>query len=341
MIVGRLALALTHAVVAVLFCVNEARQLRLRGVRGSVGNATEEEMPCTAPDAVRARAESQGLVLLDALPTHVVFGVVEDEGDDPDEEVSLVVYDCGKQKELVFVHIPKNAGTSIEDLAHDTGIDWGRYHDLTGGRQKMPDGNKCSKWHVPPALKAPPNPYNDSNVDVFCVTRDPWERMRSEYTYRLSKEHAWGAAPHLLDSPRCTISGFNDFVKGNLETVEDGKPYVLDCHLVPQWQFIQNADGHLWCKEILPIHDLTPRFNELMVSYHLPVRMAPYDKHNSKADFCPTLSEVSTGVIFWPSTQIIFRRVYEWDLLAMGDSLAPYGNFHMNSTSNLSNRSGA
>jgi hypothetical protein len=34
--------------------------------------------------------------------------------------------------ELFFVHIPKNAGNSIKDVAKENGILWGRWHPILG-----------------------------------------------------------------------------------------------------------------------------------------------------------------------------------------------------------------
>ena len=45
------------------------------------------------------------------------------------------------------------------------GVKWGyRQPGFHQQSQRMPDGNVCSKWHVPPAYMAPPNPYNNAEV---------------------------------------------------------------------------------------------------------------------------------------------------------------------------------
>merc|ERR1719284_153607 len=124
------------------------------------------------------------MVLLGAGARHVVYVSAEEDGD-ADSEVNLLVFDCGRHRELAFMHIPKNAGTTIENVARRY-ISRGRFKNRWGPRkQRMPGGHACSSWHVPPYMKNPPNPYRKVGTDVFCVTRDPWDRMRSEYTYTL------------------------------------------------------------------------------------------------------------------------------------------------------------
>lgn len=305
---------LPRTIAVALAALNEAASFRAQTIGPESGD------PCSVPDEVRVKAEGHGMVLLRAASTHVVYAVVggsEDESEE--EETSLLIFDCVKQKELIFLHIPKNAGTSIEDLANEQGTSLGRFHDKhdglteTGAPQIMSDGNECSWWHVPPSLKAPPNPYADPNSEVFCVTRDPWLRMRSEYVYLLAMYHKW-PKPYVKDGPECTVEGLNTWALRTLQQYEAGQPFLLDCHMVPQWSFIAGEDGRRWCKTLLPIADLTPRFNALMRSRGLPIRMKPHDKANTQSSFCPELSAAPVASVFLPPTQAIMRRVYKQDL---------------------------
>jgi hypothetical protein len=270
------------------------------------------------------------MVLLSAGARHAVYVSAEEDGD-ADSEVSLMVFDCGRHRELVFVHIPKNAGTTIEDVAQDRYIDWGRFTFNWGSeQQKMPDGNMCMHWHVPPYLKQPPNPYNKVGTDVFCVTRDPWDRMRSEYTYNLvytpDRAAVEGTTP-------CTAAAFNGWVTQRLRKVESGlAPFALDCHLVPQWSFVEGPDGRRWCKEAIPITQLTPRFNALMQSYGLPLRLAPHTKANPSGGRCPWLSSIPLEEAYWPSTRAIMRHVYRQDFYYLGDSIQGYAGQLINAS---------
>ncbi|CAK0792957.1 unnamed protein product, partial [Prorocentrum cordatum] len=290
----------------------------------------EERPPCDPPDDVRERAESRGMVLLSAGAGHVVYVTAGGDGD-VDSEASLLVFDCGRHRELVFVHIPKNAGTTIEDVAQGRYIDWGRFqHNWGADTQRMPDGSACSHWHVPPYLKDPPNPYARAGTDVFCVTRDPWSRMRSEYTYTLTWTPYRATVP---DGPPCSLEAFNGWVTQRLRRVESGlQPYALDCHLVPQWSFVEGPNGRRWCKEAIPIKQLTPRFNALMQAYGLPLRLAPHEKSNPSAGRCPALSSSPLEATYWASTRAIMRRVYRQDFLHLGDSMLGHAGLLVNAS---------
>jgi len=285
---------------------------------------------------VRERAAGRGMVLLSAGARHVVYVTAEDDGD-ADSEISLLVYDCARHRELVFVHIPKNAGTSIEDVAHERYVDWGRFR-FNWGRtmQRMPDGSKCHHWHVPPHLKEPPNPYAEAGTDVFCVTRDPWDRMRSEYTYAVARAPPSAAVP--AGPPACSTEAFNGWVTQQLRSCCAGqrgrwpRPFALDCHLVPQWSFVQGPRGRRWCKEAIPITQLAPRFNALMRSYGLRFRLAPHRRANPSSGRCPMLSNSSLKEAYWPSTQEIMRRVYRQDFLHLGDSIQGHAGLLINAS---------
>jgi hypothetical protein len=317
----RALLLLPRAVAVALVAFNEAASFRATPLGPESGN------PCSVPDEVRAKAEVHGMVLLRAASTHVVYGVVDGAEDGlEEEETSLLIFDCLKKKELIFLHIPKNAGTSIEDQANEQGTTLGRFHDKHGGLQEtgapqtMPDGNQCSWWHVPPWLKAPPNPYADPNSEVFCVTRDPWLRTRSEYVYLLATYNKW-PKPYVKDAPQCTVEGLNTWALRSLQQYEAGQPYLLDCHMLPQWSFIEGPDARRWCHTLLPIAELTPKFNALMQSRGLPIRMAPHSKVNSQSSFCPELSAAPVASVFLPPLRAVMQRVYKKDLQHLGSSL--------------------
>lgn len=121
---------------------------------------------------------------------------------------------------LVFVHIPKNAGTAMEMVAQQAGIAWGRdlfihsnnhtSHDLTTtNKQKKRDdsvvededecprkgrhfqvGNNVVYLPTPPAWHLPPGAMSSyytcgvyDNADLFAVVRNPYTRLLSQWYY--------------------------------------------------------------------------------------------------------------------------------------------------------------
>lgn len=261
-------------------------------------------------------------------------------------DVSLVVSsgdsDRAAPKQLVFMHIPKNAGTTIENLGEAHGVAWGRFDTLAGANPGLDvfDGRSgetfCTEWHTPPDQLPSPNPYTDPSSEVFCVTRDPWERMVSEYVYQVGQKHRFRSDPINIedflalnslipDGKECTTEGFNGFVEMAIKRSKHN-PSLLNCHMIPQWRFIE-FDGQRWCDHILPIDELVPRFNELMKQAGLPPRLSPHDEDNA-ADSCPSLRKLARanlGALFAPSTRALMRVRYQDDFAHLGDQLAASG----------------
>ena len=86
-----------------------------------------------------------------------------------------------KEMELQFLHIPKCAGTSIENWGRKHGYRWGRFFTKGKALEMKPPNKgrwKCDLFHVPPQLFEK-NPYE--NYELFTVVRCPIERAISEF----------------------------------------------------------------------------------------------------------------------------------------------------------------
>jgi hypothetical protein len=235
------------------------------------------------------------------------FVVIAEDNDG--EEANVMLFDCVRNKRLLFVHIPKNAGTTIEDIAFNTGVKWGRHYTLQP--QRLPDGNVCQAWHTPPAyFPGATNPYSDA--EVFCVTRDPTDRMLSEYTYLVSVK--WGDNnPRLRTAPECSELGLNNFVASTLRVVQSGQPFVSDCHFTPQTMFIYGPHKQ-WCTNIIRIDGLPDSFNNLMSDKGYPGVQLGKQKKNTRAHKCENLSVQS----FTPETKQLISQVYATDFQRLG-----------------------
>ena len=111
------------------------------------------------------------------------------------------VYQPGR---LEFVHIPKTGGTMVESTAARLNITWAICHfsppknafiishgeTLCPGnvpiRSWSPQVSQMPWWHLPPYYFTDTdiwkvNPYQDAKL--FCIVRNPAERMVSEYHY--------------------------------------------------------------------------------------------------------------------------------------------------------------
>jgi len=152
---------------------------------------------------------------------------------------------------LLFSHVPKTGGTSIEESASEAGILWGYQLMKQDTWQPYRIHVKCEKfgicereededlfqvplWHVPlkwsiEALRS----YNHSTVysdyfnldqvDYFCVVRHPFTKMISEYRYLIrfmktafAKEFAEVLSKreqHKLLQQQCTADSLNYWIR--------------------------------------------------------------------------------------------------------------------------------
>ena len=117
---------------------------------------------------------------------------------------------------------------------------------------------------MPPRYLPKENIYEKNNT--FSVVRNPYHRIVSEYQYINS-------GPNRIH----TISkdGLNKFVHENLtKLIYDSKnanPYIHDCHLIPQVDFIYNDNRYneSYINDILKQENLNKDFSKLSKKYAL------------------------------------------------------------------------
>jgi len=225
-------------------------------------------------------------------------------------------------KDLLFIHIPKTAGSSVEDAGLKAGIQWGLNFERSWG---FKDGDACQwdgsnnlrcnveghgndtcTWrHVPPQyLKAAHNVYYNS--DSFCIVRDPFDRFVSEYVYLVTGPYAdLHADPILWEFPVCSAEGLNYVAEMVLRNVSDIR---FDCHFVPQIDYVIGEDGHRWCQNVLRFEQLPGAFDEFMASRSLPIKLS----ETNKAESCFDLSAVNLT----QESRKIISEVYHADFVS-------------------------
>lgn len=195
------------------------------------------------------------------------------------QELQSTVQRCTDSQPLIFLHIPKNAGTAIEDAAYAQGISWGRYMDF---KSCSLGSEACvASWHTPPRLLQGISMYTNSTV--FCVVRDPYLRAISEYQYFAAHPEfrdQYSSAPLPVDP--CSAVGLNAFLGYVLTEFLNGHTLLGMCHILPQSHYIwapPNASGHQeqTCKEVLRLEDFPTAFDELMTRYgYTDLRLPPH-----------------------------------------------------------------
>ncbi|MEH6552199.1 MAG: sulfotransferase family 2 domain-containing protein [Pseudomonadales bacterium] len=117
------------------------------------------------------------------------------------------------QQKILFVHIPKTGGTSIE-VWLDNLLPMGFYQN------GIPDVLRCSPQHL--TMHDIRSIFWKVKWDyAFSIVRNPYTRMESEYFYRTSTAEVT----------------FSDWLLKNLENYL-GDNYIFDNHFRPQNEFL-------------------------------------------------------------------------------------------------------
>ena len=171
---------------------------------------------------------------------------------------SLSKYEEVDFDKLFFIHIPKNAGTSIENVGSKNNYLWGKEYNFNMDEDEIQNlvQNK-SIWHLPPKyLPENKNPYK--RYTNFAIVRNPYDRMVSEYKYYKNIEN-------IKDY------NINIFIKDIYHKYKENKFYY-GCHFIPQSEFIY---GYPKCDEILRFENLDSDFYNLLNKYKYPQMKVP------------------------------------------------------------------
>jgi len=149
-----------------------------------------------------------------------------------------------EDKKVLFLHIPKTAGTSVEYAFMDAG-----YKDkylIIRSRGDSGNTNPCSPQHYQYGLvQRFIHPEEGSDMEEFAIVRNPFTRCISEYF--------WMGGGQPQDYNDNFFTGLKKYVFGNLQTYIDNEKtwqsdkenfiarnqrFPGDNHWRPQWHFI-------------------------------------------------------------------------------------------------------
>ncbi len=134
----------------------------------------------------------------------------------------MPIFDVGKKK-VLFVHIPKSGGTSVEA--------WIRtFAELRFHTIGKPSALRCTPQHLTNHNFLEFFGYGYFDY-VFAIVRNPFDRLVSEYRMRAmeGQEGFWRAFPN-----------FSPWLEASL-AAQKSDPWHLDNHLRPQWEFLSDA----------------------------------------------------------------------------------------------------
>ncbi|MGJ8624632.1 MAG: sulfotransferase family 2 domain-containing protein [Yoonia sp.] len=125
------------------------------------------------------------------------------------------------EKRILFIHIPKAGGTSVKS--------WLSGHSSESLYQKhRPDVFPCVPQHFHGALLD--TLFSPDFFDYsFCISRNPYARVLSEYNYRITRPRLKNK---ILPKPR-----FESWLRSAFSRY-DRNPYVHSNHIRPQHEFL-------------------------------------------------------------------------------------------------------
>jgi hypothetical protein len=178
----------------------------------------------------------------------------------------------------------------------------------------MSAGKHCYKHHVPPSLVD----YYQGK-ETFCVIRNSYERMISEFHYPLGAGFGKMARAGL-----CNAKSLNEFTIERLNLAKE-RPSINDCHLVPQSAYVFGWDGNKdavdrnarSCTHIIRQENLREDFNGLMERSGYAHRLTEQGDPNTHAGPYWNCTHV-TPDDFTPEARKVINEVWKDDFELLG-----------------------
>jgi hypothetical protein len=195
-----------------------------------------------------------------------------------------------QQRPLKFFHIPKSAGTAVEDAAGLHKLAWGSCLFRHKPKRDICPYPKQSKdwpghsgwWHLPQWFfpirthDSLIDPYQ--NAESFAVVREPYDRMISEFYY-ICTLRIFDWRPDQCQRESLNDKEYmNDWLQQKLKAPAPDQPagivnwdyYMSDNgHFTPQYDFIVGPNEVRYVDHVLRLEDMTDGFTELMAAYGL------------------------------------------------------------------------
>ena len=126
-----------------------------------------------------------------------------------------------KQHKLLFIHIPKTGGTSIESKFN---INLNN-NELFSQEEKVIDGTLYALQHLTPCIIKSRYPNRFDEYKKFCIIRNPYTKIISEYFWCRS------------------IPALNHGTKNKTidEFIKTVNPFARD-HLLPQYRYFEDIE---------------------------------------------------------------------------------------------------
>lgn len=199
------------------------------------------------------------------------------------------------EHKAIFIHIPKNAGESIEKTL---GIYGGAPNETLWGTL----GNHIVLQHFS-ATKVKHFIKNDelwNSYFKFAIVRNPWSKAVSEYNW------------YLRYGPKCSFKRWVFSLEYRIKINDLIHPMEIG-HNIPQYKFIQNSGGECLVDQVLRLESLDDDFKNLAGDrgWNVKLRHDESTRSKNKNDFRAYYDEDSINEI---------ERLYRRDIEVFGYS---------------------
>lgn len=191
-----------------------------------------------------------------------------------------------ENQKILFIHVPKTAGSSINKLFLKNGFEMSYYSEGSINRYK----NLCGPQHMDQKLLKEEFDNKDFTY-VFSVYRDPIDRHLSEFTWA-----PWGLMGRDIYTPEL----FEEWCPKIFKEYKTN-PYRFDNHIRPQNEFFD---------EIVDVYNFDTISSipiKLCEKLDLKIIELPYERSSRKKD--------KEYIIYEDTIELIenfYKRDYEW-----------------------------
>jgi hypothetical protein len=174
---------------------------------------------------------------------------------------------------LIFIHIPKTAGTSIEHVLNFNG-------DINGDKKNWYgniDDYELDHSTIDYLIKN--CKYYNNTYLKFCVVRNPYERLVSEYHYCKNYDSRFIKKTDNFKEFIYYLRDNFDFVLSNEE-----KNHFLISHYLPQYKFT-HINNKCEMDMILRFENLEEDWNKLCKKINKNIQLIKVDTYSSKKKY--------------------------------------------------------
>jgi hypothetical protein len=212
-------------------------------------------------------------------------------------------------KPLRFLHIPKNAGTTISRLYEDPGTP--THHLFVKNANFRTQGYarpqiKSILNEVPPRYWPSPNAYENSSV--FCVVRHPVDKALSKFKMMFGKAKRVHNLTIVEEAHLWLKNVASDYLRW----------FCFDSHMIPQYQFIWDTKGVRTCHHTLRFENVVQDYNELMITYNKSSdKILTDDNSKSFRKHGDTMNSLSLRNISSETIRLV-EKAYWMDMCLLG-----------------------